>query len=117
MTRDRRLGLLPAAFLGAHALHYLPSHELEQLFWSCNVANGVLAAGLLARTRTLVAIAFLWLAVGFPCWLIYLWGTGDFVPTQVLTHVGGLAVAAIAVARDGVPRGTWWKAMLGHIAL
>src|SRR5262249_56943207 len=42
---------------------------------------------------------------------------GEFTPTSVLTHVGGLVIGLVGLWRLGMPAQVWWKALLALAAL
>jgi putative flavoprotein involved in K+ transport len=115
--RPRLLGAsaLAAAFLVIHgaALHW----DLASMLWCCNVATALIALGLAAGSPRLNALGFLWFTIGIPCWVIDELHGGHYHWTTWLTHVGGLALGAVGVRTLGMPRGSWWRAMLGLIAL
>jgi hypothetical protein len=86
--------------------------------WSCHLSSLVLAAGLFLRRPVLAGIAMMWVAVGFPTWVVASVENPDFFqPTSILTHGLGLALAIVAVRSAGMPRGTWWRALVLLIAL
>jgi hypothetical protein len=63
------------------------------------------------------AVGFLWIATGDVLWLVGLASGGEFIPTSLFTHGGGLALGALGLARFGMPRNTWWRAVLAFLVL
>lgn len=111
------LGVTALLFWSAHAAFHLARGTAGDLLWACNVAVPVLAIGCFLRSGTLCACAVMCLAFGLPMWALDLATGGDFVPTSLLTHVGGLALGAVAVRRLGWPRGSWRLACGGTALL
>ena len=111
-------GLAAAGFYLTHAITLIRVGEAPHLLWSCHLGCLVLAGGIWLRRPALEGIALMWLATGLPTWIATVLSDADFFqPTSVLTHVFGLALAAVAVRASGMPRGTWWRAFLGLAAL
>lgn len=106
-TPHRRLALLPLGCFLAHALARCLAGHWEDALWNCTVANLLLALGLAWPAPRLVAAASMWLLLGTPYWLYYLWLGGELHPTSALTHLVGPVVSAIGVARLGLPSGSW----------
>lgn len=101
------LGALALLFYVAHAGYHVHRGTAGDLFWACNVACPMLALGCFARARLLCVAALCWLAYGLPMWILDVVTGGDFVPTSILTHVGGAVLAVLAVRRLGWPRFAW----------
>ena len=108
------------ALLAAYALHVTvlagrgaPTDAL----WMCHVASLLVALGLLVLRPELIAVGFLWQALGTPLWLLDLSQGGELLATSLGTHLGGLAAGLFGVRRLGVPRGTWWRALFGLAGL
>jgi hypothetical protein len=113
----RGLGLLALAFYAVHCAFHVWRGHPEDVLWACHVAAALIGVGLLGSWPTCVAIGVTWLAVGVPLWLFDLAVGGEFSPTSVLTHVGGLIVGLIGLWRLGMPDQVWWKALLALAAL
>lgn len=109
--RSRLLGGLALAIYVLHTANHLAHGRAYDLLWVCNLATALLAIGCLARAPALAAISLLWLCVGTALWLLDAFTGGEVIWTGILTHVGGTAVAAFAVAGLGMPRGTWYRAV------
>lgn len=111
------LGLLALAFFAVHCAYHVRGGRAEDVLWVCHVAAAVIGIGLLAGWATGVAVGVTWLAVGVPLWLLDLAAGGEFTPTSVLTHVGGLVIGLIGLWQLGMPAQVWWKALLALAAL
>jgi hypothetical protein len=105
-------GLVALLFLAVHATVHLRRRTPEHLLWACTLANALIAFGLLWPSPVSLAIGVLWLLFGLPLWIVGLAIGERFNPTATLTHVGGLAVGLLGTSSLGMPRGTWWKALL-----
>ena len=120
MRRDSStnvLGLLAIAFYAIHGMHHLTRGFPANLLWCCHLGALLVGLGLLSRRPTIHGVGLCWLAVGTPMWLIGLALGGNFVPTSLLTHLGGLAIGLWGARRLGMPRGVWWKAAAGMVLL
>ena len=106
------LGLLAFGFYLVHATYHVLDHHPENLLWSCHLATVLVGIALLRGSATVNGIAFLWLLIGDLIWVIDLANGAEFLPTSLCTHVGGLILSLIALAKLGMPRQVWWKAML-----
>jgi hypothetical protein len=76
-----------------------------------HLGAALVGVGLLAASPTTNGIGALFLSMGTPLWVIYLAAGGEFYPTSVFPHVGGLAIGLYGVRRVRLPSGTWWKAV------
>src|SRR5689334_11367673 len=106
-TRMRLLGLLPLLFFIAQGAHYWRINELGHMLWMCNIGNLVLAIGLFLEKPLLVRVTAIWTILGLFVWFLYVvlaWGV--FI-TSTLAHVGGIAVAAIALKTYRMDRSAW----------
>jgi hypothetical protein len=124
-----RLGALAIAFYAIHGLDQLRNHEPEDLLWACHVACLIIGLGCVAypedparsslreTARSAIGIGLSWLSVGIPLWVLDLATGGSFIPSSVLTHVGGLTIGAIALKQVGWPRRVWVKSVLAQCAL
>jgi hypothetical protein len=114
----RAWGLVAIAFFATHAANLLAHGLGEHALWSCNLASLLVAAGFLFGRPALNGVGFLWLAVALPAWVWSLFASDAvFLWSTALVHVGNLAVATWGVRTMGIPRGTWWRALLGLVAL
>ena len=116
MTRRHGLGICAILFYIIHAGYWF-SHGLpENAWWTCHLGSAAIGAGLLLKRPLWNGVGVLWLGMGNIFWGINLATGGEFEPTSVLTHIGGLAVGLYGVKILGLPRVTWLAA-LASIAL
>jgi hypothetical protein len=113
----KALGLLALACYAAHAGHHLSQRRPENLLWMCSLASVVIGLGLVLSRPDLNAIGVLWLVVGLPLWLGDVATGGEFLPTSLLTHIGGLAIGIAGLTRMGLPHQVWWKALAAAFVL
>ena len=106
-TRMRLLGVLPLVFFLAQGVHYWRSHELGNMLWMCNIGNLVLALGLFFEKPLLVRVAVIWTIPGLFIWFFYVVLAWGVFLTSTLAHVGGIAVAAIAIKTYRMDRNSW----------
>lgn len=97
--------------------HVFFRHTAHDLFWTCNVATPLLAAGCFLRKARLAAISVCWLAYGVPIWLLDLATGANMIPTSMFTHFGGLGLGIVAVRRLGWPRWSWLYATGASLVL
>lgn len=103
----RLLGLLPLLFFFAQAIHYWRINELGHMLWMCNIGNLVLAIGLFLEKPLLVRVAAIWTIPGLLIWFIYVVLAWGVFFTSTLAHIGGLAVAAVALKTYRMDRNSW----------
>ena len=120
-TRMRLLGILPLVFFLAQGVHYWRSHELGNMLWMCNIGNLVLALGLFFEKPLLVRVAVIWTIPGLFIWFFYVVLAWGVFLTSTLAHVGGIAVAAIAIKTYRMDRNSWryafgWSLLVQLIA-
>ena len=106
-TRMRLLGLLPLLFFLAQFVHYWRINELGHLLWMCNIGNLVLAVGLFLEKPLLVRVSALWTIPGLIVWFLYVVLAWGVFLSSTLAHVGGIAVAAIALKTYRMDRNSW----------
>ncbi len=106
-TRLRLLGLLPLLFFFSQGIHYWRINELGHMLWMCNLGNLVLAAGLFFEKPLLVRVAAIWTIPGLIVWFFYVVLAWGVFLTSTLAHVGGIAVAAIALRTYRMDRHSW----------
>jgi hypothetical protein len=100
-------------FFAAHLLFYLSDTEyastrgVENMLWMCNVANLMLAAGLLLGAKRVIRLAVMWLIPGLPIWLFDAFLRGGLLFTSFLTHIGGLVVGLIVMRRVRADKWSW----------
>lgn len=103
----RLLGLLPLVFFFAQFVHYWRIDQLGHMLWMCNLGNLVLAVGLFLEKPLLVRVAAIWTIPGLLVWFLYVVLAWGVFLTSTLAHVGGLAVAAIALKPYRMDRNSW----------
>lgn len=106
-TKLRLLGVLPLIFFLAQGVHYWRIGQLGHMLWMCNVGNLLLAIGLFLEKRRVIRLAAIWMIPGLFIWIMYVVLAWGVFLTSTLAHVGGLAVAIIALSRVGMERTTW----------
>lgn len=106
-TRMRLLGVLPLLFFLAQGVHYWRIHELGNMLWMCNIGNLVLALGLFFEKPLLVRVAAIWTIPGLFIWFFYVVLAWGVFFTSTLAHVGGIAVAAVALKAYRMDRNSW----------
>ena len=106
-TQMRLLGLLPLSFFLAQGEHYWRIDQLGHMFWMCNIGNLLLAMGLFLEKARVVRLAAIWMIPGLLVWFVYVVLTWGMFVTSTLAHVGGLAVALIALSRYRMDRTSW----------
>lgn len=106
-TKLRLLGIFPLIFFLAQAYHYWPINELGNLFWMCNVGNLILALGLFFEKPLVTRLAAIWTIPGLVIWIMYVVLAWGVFWSSTLAHVGGLAVALIALSQVRMDRTAW----------
>lgn len=106
-TRLRLMGILPLLFFLAQGVHYWRIHQLGHMLWMCNIGNLVLALGLFLEKPLLVRVAAIWTIPGLFIWFFYVVLAWGVFLTSTLAHVGGIAVAAIALKTYRMDRNSW----------
>lgn len=103
----RWLGVLPLIFFLAQVIHYWRINELGHLAWMCNIGNLILALGLFFEKPVLIRLAAIWTVPGLIVWFIYVVLAWGVFLSSTLAHVGGIAVAMIALKRYRMDRTSW----------
>jgi len=106
-TKTRLLGLLPLFFFIAQGIHYWRINQLGHMLWMCNIGNLVLALGLFFEKPLLVRVAAIWTIPGLFVWFVYVVLAWGVFLTSTLAHIGGLAVATIALKTYRMDRNSW----------
>ena len=107
----RLLGILPLLFFLAQGVHYWRINQLGHLLWMCNIGNLVLAIGLFLEKPLLVRVSALWTIPGLIVWFLYVVLAWGVFLTSTLAHIGGIAVAAIALRTYRMDRNSWVYAL------
>lgn len=113
----RLLGVLPLLFFYGQFVHYWKIDQLGHLIWMCNIGNLVLAVGLFLEKPLLVRVSALWTIPGLIVWFLYVVLTWGVFLTSTLAHVGGIAVAAIALRTYRMDRNTWLYAFAWYVVM
>ncbi|HEV8427985.1 MAG TPA: hypothetical protein VGQ41_08820 [Pyrinomonadaceae bacterium] len=106
-TKLRLLGIFPLIFFFAQVVHYWPINELGNMFWMCNLGNLLLALGLFLEKPVVIRLAAIWMIPGLVIWIIWVVLAWGVFLSSTLAHVGGLAVALIALSQVGMDRTSW----------
>ncbi|HYV13645.1 MAG TPA: hypothetical protein VE980_22255 [Pyrinomonadaceae bacterium] len=106
-TKLRLLGIFPLIFFVAQFVHYWKINELGNLLWMCNIGNLILAMGLFLEKPLVIRLSAIWMIPGLLVWILYVVLAWGVFFTSTLAHVGGLAVAMIALSRVRMDRGAW----------
>jgi len=106
-TKLRLLGIFPLIFFIAQFVHYWRINELGNLLWMCNIGNLMLAMGLFLEKPLVIRLSAIWMIPGLLVWIVYVVLAWGVFFTSTLAHVGGLAVAMIALSRVRMERGVW----------
>ncbi len=106
-TKLRLLGILPLIFFLAQGVHYWRIDQLGHLLWMCNIGNLLLAMGLFLEKPLVIRLAAIWTIPGLLVWIVYVVLAWGVFLTSTLAHVGGLAVALIALRYYGMDRISW----------
>ncbi|WP_254510487.1 hypothetical protein [Anatilimnocola floriformis] len=105
-------GLAAISFFLLHGGYQLVHGRWENLLWACHLADLIVGVGLVLRSRSIAAMGLVMLGFGVPMWLVSLATGGDFYPTSILTHLGGMSVGIVGLKRLGGLRDDWWRAYL-----
>lgn len=106
-TKLRLLGIFPLIFFLAQGMHYWRIDQLGHMLWMCNIGNLLLAMGLFLEKPLIVRLSAIWMIPGLFIWIIYVVLAWGVFLTSTLAHIGGLAVAMIALSKIGMDRIAW----------
>ncbi len=73
----------------------------------CNIGNLILALGLFLEKPVVIRLAAIWMIPGLVVWIIFVVLAWGVFLSSTLAHVGGLAVALIALRQVGMDRTSW----------
>lgn len=113
----RWLGAAAIAGYAVHAGGHVLAGRWEDALWACHLGALLVGMGLLAGRPLPNAVGFLWLCVGDVLWGLDLASGGELIPTSLLTHVVGLVLGGVGVARMGMPLTASPTALVGFLAL
>src|SRR5215813_12946859 len=116
-TKLRLLGILPLLFFVSQFVHYWRINELGHLLWMCNVGNLLLAMGLFLEKPLVIRLSAIWMIPGLFVWIIYVVLAWGVFFSSTLAHVGGLAVALIALSHVGMDRTAWRWAFAWYLVV
>jgi hypothetical protein len=116
-VKSWQLGAVALIFFAVHAGYHVTRGNPEDSLWMCHLATVGIGVGLIGGWPALNAIGVLWLLAGLPLWAVYLATGGEFFPTSILPHLGGLVLGMVGLTRLGVPAGVWAAALAALIAL
>lgn len=105
----RALGFLAFACYALHAGYFLHTERPSHLLWGCHVASLGVGTGLLLKKPTFNAMGVIALFWGTPMWIFDVSTGGEFLPTSMATHFGGLVLGLIGLRWLGLPKHTWTK--------
>src|SRR5215213_3346492 len=77
------------------------------MLWMCNIGNLLLALGLFLEKPRVIRLAAIWTIPGLFIWILYVVLAWGVFLTSTLAHLGGLAVAMVALSRVHMDRSTW----------
>ncbi len=100
-----------------HASTHIRRGTPEELLWTCHLGALGAGAGLVGSWPVLTAVGVEWLVLGNLLWLIEMGLGGQFLPTTLLTHWGGLAAGLYGLWVMGVPAGAWRVSTVAVIVL
>ncbi len=103
----RWLGVLPLIFFFAQVVHYWKIDQLGHVLWICNIGNLILALGLFLDKPVVIRLAAIWTVPGLVVWFIYVVLAWGVFLSSTLAHVGGIAVAMVALQRVRMDRTSW----------
>lgn len=114
----RWLGVVVLLAIALHAATKAGDGKLWEMLWACHVATTLLGLGILAGSRRVVGIGFLFhLAIGCPAFLLDVIATQTTTPTSVLVHGLPLLAGGLVVARCGLPPRAPLVAWICYLAL
>ncbi|MCI0336550.1 MAG: hypothetical protein L0226_03155 [Acidobacteria bacterium] len=111
----RSLGWLPLIFFIARLVAYVQLDQPSQMLWMCHLANLVLAAGLFLANPLIIRTAVVLLVFGIPPWAIDMLLTGLITPVSIASHLGGMIVGLLAIAKVRAKSWTWLMALASFV--
>ena len=114
----RLLGFLPLSFFAARFVEYVVVAKTpEQILWACHISNLLLAVGMFLASPFLIRIAFFWLILGAPPWIVDMVWSRLVTPVSVFSHLGGVVLAIVAIRKVGAKRGSWLHSLVYFVIL
>ncbi len=103
----RSVGFLPLIFFVARLVEYIQVGTPSQVLWMCHLANLILAAGLFLANPLIVRVAVILLVFGVPPWVVDMFVIKIITPVSIVSHLGGMIVGLLAIAKTGMRPWTW----------
>jgi hypothetical protein len=111
------LGAVLLAVWDWHSTEHVLEGHASEVLWCCIMGELLLAVGLLLGHARLAGTGTLWLAYGLPLFFISVAQGEPKTVASWFTHLLGPASAVAGVRGLGLPRGTWWRAVLSLLGL
>ncbi len=108
----RSLGWLPLIFFVARLIEYVQVGAPSQVLWMCHLSNLLLAAGLFLANPLIIRVAVVLLVFGVPPWIVDMFVIKIITPVSVVSHLGGLIVGLLAIAKLRAKPWTWLAALI-----
>ena len=83
----------------------------------CNVGNLLLAMGLFFVKPLVIRLSAIWMIRGLLVWILYVVLAWGVFLTSTLSHVGGLAVAMVALSSVRMDRAAWRWAFRWYLVI
>lgn len=113
----RALGAVALLCWGVHAADIVLRGDPADLLWICNLAGPLVGLGFVLERPALAGVGLLWLCFGTPLWVLDMLGGGEVIASSFASHLGVLGSGALGVRQVGWPRGSWWRAGVGQLAV
>jgi hypothetical protein len=120
MTRNAKriaAGAAAVSFFLIHGAVLVAESASPHLLWCCHLGCLLVGIGLLRPYRWTYAVGTAWMVLGVPLWLLNVFVSREFMPTSLLSHMGGLLLAFYGLNHVEIPRHLWLAATTGLIAL
>ena len=111
----RLVGLVPLVVFGVHFHRNWGEGNPGHVLWMCHVSNLALGVGMVLGRPFLFRMAVLWLLPGIPLWMMDMARTGQMPVITFFSHLGGAAVALVAIHRVRGGRWAWLHAWLLYL--
>lgn len=110
-------GLTGIIFFLVHAGALILAGEHHHLLWCCHLGCLLVGTGLFLPNRWIYGVGSAWLVLGVPLWLLNVLVSREFMPTSLLSHLGGLLLALYGLRHIEIPRFLWMAATLAMLVL